>query len=180
MWTDLRAGHDPSSTKLQPPGTRVQHLRCLQGGFPDLRMGRWSPLGGGQQGSQEQKAGVMPPAQFSLPRWYLKALVSFALSISFSFIPPGRQIFPAVATARCVIPEHGPSPFWVKAGVSSLISFQQTCLPPLTLLNVGNSTMTRCYGCSCNSEHSAGWLNCSDFPMLALSQKKKKKLKNID
>lgn len=37
--------------------------------------------------------------------------------------------------------------------------------------------MTRCYGCSRNGEHSAGWLNCSDFPVLALSQKKKIKIK---
>lgn len=149
MWTDSHARHDPSSTKLQPPGTRVRHLRCLQGGFPDLHMGPWSPLGGGTAGKPGTESRSDAPSTVFSSMMIPKSpgeLGSFALSISFPFIPPGRQIFPAVATARCVIPEHGPSPFGVKAGVSSPISFQQTCLPPLTLLRQQhNDTLLRLF-----------------------------------
>lgn len=61
MRTDLCSGSEPSSFWDPRPSA----LDAL-GVFPVLCMGPWSPLGGGQQGSQERK-GVMPLAEISPP-----------------------------------------------------------------------------------------------------------------
>lgn len=99
------------------------------------------------------------------------------LAISSCFLPSGRQIFTAVVMARCIIPEHSPSLFWIKAGVSSVIPFQQACVLPLILLKVGNSTVTHCCHCLCSGKRFAVWLNCSNLLCLSLGPKKRKKKK---
>lgn len=92
--------------------------------------------------------------------------------ISSCFLLPGREIFTVMATAMCLNPEHGLSPFWIKAGVHCVVSFQQACLLTLTLPKEGSSTVAHCYPGLCNGKYSAGCLNHLVFPMIALSQKK--------